>query len=226
MILFNDKIYSVLLLLLCSCTTDNYLRYDTTDASLRFDYSLVIKDSLIYSFGLHAGIEVDNIDIPVKLIGITSPKNRKFVVQVVPEKTTAIENNDYKIEPCELLADSISTIVRIQVRKNASLNLGDKSIVLRLCANDNFSTPPINEAEFKIVLTNELSEPEGWIFDEYSRVKHEFVILHTGVATNYTNWSTSEQIYWKGVLINALYKYNKEHPGKPLTDENGLIVTF
>ncbi len=208
------------------CTKDEYLRYDTNVASLRFVYSSAGKDSTIYSFGLHPGAEEGIVEVPFKLIGLSSSVPREVAVEVVKEKTTAIENNDFVIEACRLPANAITGNIKIKVRKNESLNVKSKVVVLRLCANYYFSEAPINESMFRIVITNELTKPEGWIFGEYSRVKHEFVILHTGVATNYNKWSTSEQIYWKGILINALYKYNKAHPGEPLTDENGLVVTF
>ncbi|AVM52129.1 uncharacterized protein DUF4843 [Bacteroides zoogleoformans] len=214
------------LLLMISCTKDNYLRYDTNVASLRFVYSPAGKDSTVYSFGLHPGVEEDIVEIAFKLIGVSSSEPREVAVEVVKEKTTAIENNDFVIEPCKLPTDAIAGSVKIKVRKNKSLDGESKVVALRLCANNYFSEGPVNESTFKVVITNDLAEPAGWIFNEYSRVKHQFVILHTGVAMNYNQWSTSEQIYWKGVLINALYEYNKAHPGEPLTDENGLVVTF
>ncbi|GAE23190.1 DUF4843 domain-containing protein [Bacteroides pyogenes] len=216
----------LLLLLTASCTKDGYLRYDTDVASLRFVYSPAGKDSTVYSFGLHPGVKEDIVEIPFKLIGISSSEPREVAVEAVKDKTTAIESNDFVIEPCRLPADAIAGSVKIKVRKNASSDAESKVVALRLCANNYFSEAPVNESMFRVVITNELAEPVGWIFNEYSRVKHEFVILHTGVATNYNQWSTSEQIYWKGVLIKALYEYNKAHPGEPLTDENGLVVTF
>lgn len=216
----------LLLLVMASCSKDSYLRYDINVASLRFVYSPAGKDSTVYSFGLHPGVEEDIVEVPFKLIGISSSEPREVVVEVVKEKTTAIENNDFVIEPCRLPADTIAGSVKIKVKKNASLDAESRVVTLRLCSNNYFSEAPVNESMFKVVITNELAEPAGWIFNEYSRVKHEFVILHTGIATSYNQWSTSEQIYWKGVLIKALYEYNKAHPGEPLTDENGLIVTF
>lgn len=216
----------LLLLLMVSCTQTGYLRYDTDVASLRFIYSPAGKDSTIYSFGLHPGIEEDIVEVPFKLIGVSSSGARDVAVEVVKEKTTATENNDFVIEPCRLPADAITGSVKIKVRKNANSDAERRVVTLHLCGNNYFSEAPVNESMFRIVVTNELAEPVGWIFNEYSRVKHEFVILHTGVTTNYDQWSTSEQIYWKGVLIKALYEYNKAHPGEPLTDENGLVVTF
>ena len=57
-------------------------------------------------------------------------------------------------------------------------------------------------------------------------MKHQFVIKVTGIATDYNKWNNSDRIYYTGILVKALYEYNKEHPGEPLKDENGLLVTF
>lgn len=214
------------LIVIASCTKDNYLQYDTSKASLRFVYSSTGNDSIIYSFGLHPRTEKDVVEIPLRLIGLSAPKEREIGVEVIAEKTTAKENIDFVVTPSTLPKDSIVGSLKIELKKDTSLAEGKKVITLRLCANESFAEAPVNESTFRIVVTNELIKPNGWIFNEYSRVKHEFVILHTGVATNYNLWSTSEQIYWKGILINALYEYNKEHPGEPLTDENGLVVIF
>ncbi|MEY8686717.1 DUF4843 domain-containing protein [Bacteroides sp. AN502(2024)] len=215
-----------LLLLLIGCTKDNYLQYDTKVASLRFVYSSGVKDSTVYSFGLHPGMQEDVVEVPFGLIGLSSSEPRKVAVEVVKEKTTAIENSEFVIEPCMLPADAVTGSIRIKVRRSDNLDGNGKVVALRLRANDYFEEAPVDRSMFRIIITNELTEPVGWIFNEYSRIKHEFVILHTGVATNYNKWSTSEQIYWKGILIKALYEYNKAHPGKPLIDENGLIITF
>lgn len=100
------------------------------------------------------------------------------------------------------------------------------TVAFRLCENENFKAAPINENTFSIVLTNHLSEPTGWPFGDYSRIKHQFVIQVLGIATDYDKWSTSEVIHYTSVMIDALYEYNKAHPGEPLTDENGLVITF
>lgn len=216
----------LLLTLAVSCTKDDYLRYNPDTASLRFVYTAAGNDSTVYSFGLYPGTVEGKVEIPFKLIGLSADEAREVVVEVVKEKTTAVENTDFIIQHCELPANAIEGVLEVTLKKNAELTTGSRWVTLRLCGNNHFGPAPVNEATFRIVITNELTVPDGWIFNEYSRVKHEFVILHTGVATDYNKWSTSEQIYWRGVLINALYEYNKAHPGKPLTDENGLVVTF
>lgn len=222
-------------LVITACSKDEYLRYDTSKASLRFVYSSVGNDSLVYSFGLHPGDREGEVSVPLSLVGLASSTSRTVGVEVVEAETTAKENVDFSLLPSEFPADEVKGSLKVKLIRNSKLdntdNEKDKAskrvLTIRLCGNEYFEPAPIDAAVFRIVITNELTKPTGWIFDEYSRVKHEFVIKHTGVATDYdTVWSTSEKIRWKGVLINALYEYNKAHPGQPLTDENGLPVTF
>ena len=127
--------------------------------------------------------------------------------------------------PFKLIGLPIGEIrqVGLEIVKLEEHNL---TVAFRLCENENFKAAPINENTFSIVLTNHLSEPTGWPFGDYSRIKHQFVIQVLGIATDYDKWSTSEVIHYTSVMIDALYEYNKAHPGEPLTDENGLVITF
>ena len=157
---------------------------------------------------------------------LVKSKNGKEYLKVVKEETTAQENDHFIIERSELPADSIKGILKVKVKKTPELENHNLVATFRLCGNENFAAAPVNENTYKIVLTNHLTEPAGWPFGEYSRIKHQFVIQTLGIATDYDKWSTSESIYYTGIMVNALYEYNKAHPGEPLTDENGLVVTF
>lgn len=165
-------------------------------------------------------------EIPFKLVGLVSAINREVKAEVVTTETTAKENEHFVIESCELPAEAMNGALKVRVKKTDELDTRNLYVVLRLCGNNHFVEAPINEDTYKIVLTNQLTEPTGWPFGEYSRVKHQFVIKVTGVATDYNKWNLSDRIYYTGMLVDALYEYNKQHPGNPLKDENGLLVTF
>ena len=166
------------------------------------------------------------MEIPFKLIGLPIGEIRQVGHEIVKEETTARENEHFKIESSELAADSLRGTLKIKVIKTPELEEHNLTVAFRLCENENFKAAPINENTFSIVLTNHLSEPTGWPFGDYSRIKHQFVIQVLGIATDYDKWSTSEVIHYTSVMIDALYEYNKAHPGEPLTDENGLVITF
>ncbi len=225
------RIYHLLLLALIivlgsSCQKDDYVSYDTGLASLRFIYTAAGNDSIVYSFALHPDREEDIVEIPFKLMGLTSGQAREVSVEVVKEKTTARENDHFSIETCTLPADSITGNLRVKVRKTAELENHDLVVTFRLGGNENFAAAPVNESTYRIVMTNYLAEPTGWPFGEYSRVKHQFVISVLGIGTDYDQWSEGERIHYTSVMTSALYEYNKAHPGAPMTDENGLVITF
>ncbi len=209
-----------------SCSKDGYVQYDADYASLRFIYTARGNDSIVYSFALYPDKEEDIVEIPFKLIGLVSGKTREVKVEVVKEETTAKENDNFVVETSELPADSLKATLKIRVKKTPDLEDRDLNVKFRLGSNDHFAKAPVEENMYRIVLTNRLSEPKGWPFGDYSHVKHQFVIQILGIATDYHKWTLGEKIHYTSIMVDALYKYNKAHPGNFLTDENGLLISF
>ncbi len=209
-----------------SCSKDGYVQYDADYASLRFIYTAQGNDSIVYSFALYPDQEEGIVEIPFKLVGLASGQAREVKVEVVKEETTAKENDNFVVETSELPADSIKATLKIRVKKTSELEDKDLVVKFRLGSNDYFAAAPVDENMYRIVLTNRLTKPKGWPFGDYSRVKHQFVIQILGIATDYDKWSRGEQVYYTSILVDALYKYNKAHPGNSLTDENGLLISF
>lgn len=212
--------------LIGSCQKNDYLSYDKELAAMRFVYPSTGNDSTVYSFALHPGETEGEVEIGLKLMGLAVSTDREYGVEVVEEESTAKENTHFIIESKVLPSDALTCNMKIKVMKTDDLDTKDLTIKLRLCGNENFSAAPIDAATYRIVLTNQLAEPTGWPFGDYSRVKHEFVIKVTGIATDYDQWDTSELLMWTNKLNEALYEYNKEHPTDPLKDEDGMLITF
>ena len=213
------------LALIAGSCTDKYMEYDQNLAALGFVYTNA-SDSTVYSFVLHPGTTEGEIEVPFRLMGYPMPTDRTVGVEVDQAHSTAVEGKDFAIEPSILQADSVYGIIKVKVMKTAELDQKDLTATIKLKANESFAEPPVNEARYRILITNQLTKPDQWPFNEYSRVKHEFVIQVTGIGTGYGNWNGQQLVYWTGVLINALYEYNNSHPGNPLKDENGRLVTF
>jgi ABC-type oligopeptide transport system substrate-binding subunit len=71
------------------------------------------------------------------------------------------------------------------------------------------------------------------VYDHYENSDTAFTAFLQGKldgkgleAKNIATYTGSDRIYYTNVLVDALYQYNKQHPGEPLKDENGLLVTF
>lgn len=216
---------ALLMLLTQSCSKDDYLRYDTQQASLRFFYEEARIDSISYSFALHPGVNEDELEIPVKLIGIPIQTDRQFAVEMVASESSSGATANFEISECILRANSINGMMKVRVKKTDNLETETIHVKFRLCGDDNFMAGPINQGTFIIELTGQLIKPTVWPFGEYSRIKHEFVISVTGVG-DYASWGNADRIYWTSQLAQALYEYNKAHPGNPLRDESGMLITF
>lgn len=209
-----------------SCSKDGYVKYDADYASLRFIYTAYGNDSIVYSFALYPDKEEGIVEIPFKLVGLASGQARKVKVEVVKEETTAKENDNFVVETSELPADSIKATLKIRVKKTPDLENRNLDVKFRLSSNDYFAAAPVDESMYRIILTNHLTQPKGWPFGDWSRVKHQFVIQILGIAADYDKWSQGERIHYTSIMVDALYQYNKEHPGNFLTDENGLLISF
>lgn len=224
--IFNYICLALVLVAMTGCDKDDYLCYDTADASVRFTYEAAGLDSVTYSFRLHPGATDGVVELPVQLVGLSADHSRAIPVTVVADKTTAVEGRDYVIENSEIPAGAFQGSIRVKVLKSAEVVAGNKRLSLSLGSNDVFGPAPVNACRFSVIISNELSKANGWIFGTYSVVKHEFVIEHTGVADNYNSLPADEKLRLKNTLIKALYEYNKAHPDSPLTDEDGILITF
>ena len=89
------------------------------------------------------------------------------------------------------------------MKKTPDLENHDLELKVRLGHNDYFAAAPIGENTYRIVLTNRLTNPKGWPFGEYSRVKHQFVIQILGIATDYDKWTRGEQIHNTSIMVDA-----------------------
>lgn len=216
----------MVMLLTVGCKQDDYLEYPSGLASVRFAYSSWGNDSTVYSFALHPGVNSDIVKIPVQLIGYAADADRDINIVPVAESSTAQLGTDYTIERAVLAAQTYNDSITIRVNKTAALDNGDLVATFKLEANSSFADAPVNYAQFRVILTNQLSEPTGWPFGDYSVIKHQFVIQTIGIATGYENWSASDVIRYRRLLTEALYEYNKAHPDNPLRDENGLLISF
>jgi len=228
--IYNTALFTVILAFVLNVTAckDEYMFFDKEFASMQFAGSGATTDSVVFSFALRPGVDVEKVNIPLRLIGFTSEQAREVSVGVNQTKTSAKEGVDYSIERCELPAGEINTDLEIIVKRSAELENEDLVLSIFLQENESFAKPPVGSDSFKIVLTNVMTKPSDWKneFGPYSVVKHEFIIMVTNKGTDYYEWSGQLLIYYLGMLNQALYEYNKAHPGEPLTDEFGVLVTF
>lgn len=211
---------------LVACEKD-YEVYDAELSAVRFMLKQKV-DSTLYSFALMPGVEIDTLEIPVQILGFTSTRDREVSIVVEPEWTTATENTHFSLKPCRIAAGETTGIQKVIIHKTAGLEQQAVQVALKICDSPDLLAGPVNERYYRIILTDKLTRPSDWLrqFGEYSVVKHRFIIEVTGKGTNYSEWRRMAVIYQLSLLNDALFKYNNAHPGHPLTDENGIPITF
>lgn len=211
---------------LFACEKD-YVVYDADLSAVRFVIERKV-DSMVYSFALMPGVEVDTLEIPVQILGFTSTRDREVSIAVDPELTTAKENIHFSLEPCRIAAGETESIQKVIIHKTNDLEEQAVHVSLKICDSPDLLAGPLNERRYRIILTNQLTRPSDWMrqFGEYSVVKHRFMIEVTGKGTNYSEWRRMTVIYYLSLLNDALFKYNNAHPGHPMVDENGIPITF
>ena len=94
--------------------------------------------------------------------------------------------------------------------------------------------PGVNEENhITFIWTDVLSKPNNWadlepFFGTYSNVKYRFMLENLGdegeLSTETMSWAQLNSLRIR--FQNALNEYNAAHPGNPLTDEYGNLVTF
>ncbi len=205
----------------------NYQVYDADLEAIRF-YTRPQTDSMVYSFALMPGVVTDTVEIPLQILGFTSTVDRVANVVVLPEKTTATAERHYQLQPCVIPAGEIEGVQKVVVHWDDDLETGTVCVALRIGESADFIPGPVNERFFRLMITGQLTQPSGWRreFGDYSIAKHRFIIETTGKGTNYNEWKRAELLYNMGLLWEALYEYNNTHPGEPLRDENGILITF
>jgi hypothetical protein len=92
----------------------------------------------------------------------------------------------------------------------------------------------VNEENHIVFIWSDvLSRPTNWselepFFGTYSNVKYRFMLENAGgvseFSTDTMSWAQLNSFRIR--FQNALNDYNAAHPGHPLTDENGNLVSF
>ena len=207
---------------LSGCEKD-YQVYNADLHAVRF---IASPDSMVYSFGFYPDKKTDTIALPIMILGFSESVDRVVRVVEDTEKTTAIANEDYDILPCRIPGGQVSDSVRVVLKKTAKLDAQNLCVALKLEDSEDLEAGPNNT--YRIFFTNQLVQPEHWPsqFGEYSVVKHRFCIEVLGVG-DYCSYRDYQMVtYYLRLLTEALYKYNDEHPGDPLKDENGKVISF
>ena len=228
------------LAVLCSCSKNERLVYDLNMHDIYYPIVTETRDSLFVS--LLTADEILTATVEVKLLGDVLQSPERFKVEVVKEKTDAIEGIHYEKLPEYYDFPAGEFVYKMPV----NLLKGDKgitekpvSLTLRLVETSDLGIAYKDRAEIRLVIADMVKMPEGTgyygdmtafkkLFGDYSRKKHTMIIELTGHDFwdgNYGNYGGANGIYYEMdyyiPYASKLYKIITENE---IEDENGNII--
>ncbi|MCF0172395.1 MAG: DUF4843 domain-containing protein [Bacteroidales bacterium] len=220
---------------LCACENESFLYQDTARVRLEADpiWSLG-TDSLTFSFTtLGADIMEKEISVDAVIMGEVSNTARTANLAVGQARSTA--NSATYAFPAQVTipAGESRATFTVTLRRSEEIKSVDAVLYLEVVPSSDFE-PGVVESNHVIFKWNDkITRPTNWdslaeYFGSYSDTKYRFMLANVPSGTEFSTdkMSWSQLMNYKVIFTNALNDYNAAHPGKPMTDENGVLVDF
>lgn len=196
----------------------------------------VLTDSVSVTFAYE---KEDFMEVPVKIRLVGRPSETARPVSVTASSDNAQEGMDYSLpQNAEIPAGAVETDYIIRLTKTEELNTMEKSIILKLHANDEFDLPfpgeknPAGEMvtalEFRIFFSNIFNKaPVAWetdILGPFSREKFELACKHLDIDPADFNDPTKMTLPRSMFVSKEMNSYVKEqvenkNAGRPYDKE-------
>lgn len=222
-------------LLLTSCENDGFYYQD--EARVRLEGPAVWAlgtDSLVYSFST----ELDEVkeyvmDIDVCVMGPVADHDRTANIVVDAAKTTA-STDQYSVPATAVIpAGKNKGTLSVTLKRDKTLEKKTVRLQIAVAQSSDFSIGVNEQNHFTLIWNDQISKPKNWntleeFFGTFSIAKYRFMLQNSPKGTEFSietmSWSLLNSYRIK--FAAALEKYNADHPGAPLTDENNQLVTF
>lgn len=221
---------------LSACSTDEDFFYsDEPRVRLVGEYIWAVgSDSIPFSFVTYSSDIVEKaFTVEAQIMGNVADRDRTVNLSVVSDKTTAPANLYTVPQQVTIPAGQNKGVFEVKVRRDASLQTKSVRLYVQVENSDDFLSGVNEENHLTIIWTDVLSRPNNWpsleeFFGQYSDAKYRFMLENSGGVTDFNTdtMSWAELTSYRIKFQNALNEYNAAHPGNPLTDENGQLVTF
>lgn len=222
---------------LSSCENDGFYYQDEPRVRLIGDENWTLgTDSLELSFTTYAGNEAP-ISVEAYVMGNVADRDRTVNIEVDAAKTTASADLYSVPQTVIVPAGQNKGTFDVILRNADMLQTKGVQLYIKIVASDDFAVGVNEENHLLLKWNNIITKPLYWAdieehFGAYSEVKYRFMLdclMEKGYSTNLDpttglNWSDMHN--YNIMFANMLREYNETHPGAPLTDENGALVTF
>lgn len=217
-----------------ACENDKFYFQDDARVRIEGPYEWAVgTDSLTFSFAAYPSqVQEQGMEMKLYVMGEAAATDRTAKLAIDRTLTTANDDQYIFPETVTIPAGKLEAPFIVTL-KRADLTSGTVSLYFRVVETNDFKVGVIEQNHFCIKWNDTLSKPKNWdtelleFFGEYSLVKYRFIIDTIGFGEfSATSMSWSELTNYKIIMKTALDEYNDAHPGEPLKDENGLLVTF
>lgn len=233
----RNMIYAaVAMLSLASCSDDDFLYQDVARVRIAGPYNYAAgTDSLNFSFSTYPSETTEmTMNVDVYVMGPVADHDRKASVAVDETKTTATADMYTVPASVTIAAGQNHAVLPVTLKRTSVLADKQVRLYLKTVATDDFAVGVNEQNHFTMIWTDKVIKPANWdsslkeFFGTFSEVKYRFMFSHadglTEFDTDTMTWAMLQSYRIK--FQNALNDYNTAHPGSPLTDENGQLVTF
>lgn len=221
---------------LTSCSSDEDFYYsDEARVRLEGDYLWAVgSDSVTFSFVAYSDdVQEQTIDVDAKIMGLPENRDRTVNITVDASKTTAPASLYTIPEQVVIPSGKTKGTFSVVLKRAAELQQKTVRLYLKVSSSADFK-PGVSEQDHITFIWNDiLSKPTNWpdletFFGTYSDTKYRFMLANSNGVGEFSadtmSWAMLNNLRIR--FQNALNDYNATHPGQPLTDENGQLVSF
>ena len=131
----NLMITTVLTLMVCACSEEDYKLYDTSQKdSVFFEYrntKNAVDSTVLFVFNYDIATE-HVVEIPITLMGMPADHDRKVQLVAVENATDMTEGTNYVIEDAVLPANTVKAKVKVRLLRNLDQRLLTDTLHLQL----------------------------------------------------------------------------------------------
>lgn len=183
----NILLYSLIISIfsICSCTNEDYLKYDSSQKdAIYFDFTTE-TDSMFYNFGF-LPIKDSTFQVKIKMSGIPRDYDRVIKVKMVNERHAsgefiAAKSSYYQIpETIVMLKDSVVARLPIKLIRDKELETVRAILTVELEENDNFDIR--GHREYTITFDDKMPKMPAWWemsiyrLGDFTKVKYQLFL--------------------------------------------------
>ena len=219
----------------CSTDEDFYYQDEPRVRLVGEEIWAVGTDSVAFSFVAYGSdVTEKTIYVDAQVMGnVVLDHDRTVNIEVDPQLTTASTAQYTAPTSVVIPAGQAKGTFPVVLKRDASLQSKAVTLYLKVAANSDFKPGVNEENHIRFIWNDILSRPNNWsdlepFFGVYSDVKYRFMLTNSDGAGEFSTetMSWAQLMSYKIRFQNALNEYNAAHPGNPLTDEYGNLVTF